>query len=196
MLILNRTLHRISGPTWIRYSTQIVSEPTVKKKKEMVVNFKYGPKQSDPLYESLIYSTEVDVYLTAKKGKAWLEMQAAKKFLTDNERRQRERAALAKPVPLALQYLYGESQKVQKEEDVTANEEIDVVEEIAGSLEAGQASIPPVFPYGVFDPINDNVDDELENQSEKIDDISSSSSSRGKRKRRLNSKATESINNR
>ena len=54
-----------------------MTEPQTKKKQNLVVNFKYGPAPSDPLYEHLLYSTEVEVYLTAKKGKAWLEMKAA-----------------------------------------------------------------------------------------------------------------------
>ena len=87
-------------------------------------------------------------------------MQAAKKYQAENERRERERAALAKPVPLALQYLYDGSQRVQKEEDVINNEVIEGREEVAGELEAGQESIPPVFPYGVYDSIeNDTIED-------------------------------------
>ena len=169
MLILNRSLTRLSKAKYLRFSTQAVTDTEAKeKKKQSIVNFKYGPAPSDPLYEHLLYSTEVEVYLTAKKGKAWLEMQAAKKFQAHNEKRQRQRAAQAHPVPLALQYLYDESQRVQKEEDVTANEEIDVEEEISGQLESGS----PVFPYAQYNPVqsDDPIETENSDNDENVND--------------------------
>ena len=164
MLSVGRSLARLQTPAWARTSSHAVDQPHQsqqslvkdKKKKEIIVNFKYGPVHSDPLYQDLIYSTEVEVYLTAKKGKAWLELLAAKKFKAENERRQRERAARAKPVPLALQYLYGESQKVQREADQTQIEQIDVLEEVAGQLESGQGEDNPIYPYAVYNKIEED----------------------------------------
>ena len=180
MLILNRSLTRISRAKYLRFSTQAVTDSeTQGKRKQSIVNFKYGPAPSDPLYEHLLYSTEVEVYLTAKKGKAWLEMQAAKKFQADNEKRERERAAAAHPVPLALQYLYDESQRVQKEEDVTANEEIDVEDELSGHLEAGQT----VFPYAQYDPVNsEEISENIDNIEQGSDQSKRGRGRRGRRK--------------
>ena len=113
---------------------------------------KEGPAPGDPLYEDLLYSSEVEVYLTAKRGEAFHEIEAAKRYQAENERKMREKSAASKSVPLALQYLY-DSSKIQNEEDVTDNEEIDAVEEIAGHL------TPPVFPYGIFDPIDGGDND-------------------------------------
>ena len=114
-------------------------------------------------------------------------MQAAKKYQAENERRERERAALAKPVPLALQYLYDGSQRVQKEEDVINNEVIEGREEVAGELEAGQESIPPVFPYGVYDSIeNDTIEDKNPDMN---DDPNLNRSRRRRRKRTVNQEA-------
>ena len=178
MLILNRTLNRLSRTSYLRLSTQVVTEPQTKKKQNLVVNFKYGPAPSDPLYEHLLYSTEVEVYLTAKKGKAWLEMKAAQQYQAENERRERQRAALSHPVPLALQYLYDQSQRVQSEQDVTVNEEIDVVEEISGHLESGQSS-PPVFPYAQYHQVtSDEAEDEM-----KADNNESKTHRRGRGRR-------------
>ena len=166
MLSVGRSLVRLQSPAWARaswYSSQPhqsgqAQESLVKKKKknDIIVNFKYGPVHSDPLYQDLIYSTEVEVYLTAKKGKAWLELMAAKKFKAENEQRQRERAARDKPVPLALQYLYGESQRVQRESDQTEVEQIDVLQEVSGQLEAGQEEDKPLYPYGVYNKIQED----------------------------------------
>ena len=122
---------------------------------------KEGPAPSDPLYEDLLYSSEVEVYLTAKRRKAFHEIEAAKRYQAENERKMRERSAASKSVPLALQYLY-DSTKIQNEEDVTENEEIDVVEEIAGHL------APPVFPYGIYDPI-DGGDNDIQMKGDNLD---------------------------
>lgn len=204
MLILNKTFVRLHLQNFYRCSIHTVTQSvpinkqnsdtvTTKRKKNLIVNFKYGPAPSDPLYENLIYSTEAEVYLTAKKGKAWLEMQAAKKYQAENERRERERAALAKPVPLALQYLYDGSQRVQKEEDVINNEVIEGREEVAGELEAGQESIPPVFPYGVYDSIeNDTIEDKNPDMN---DDPNLNRSGRRRRKRPVNEEAKIEENN-
>ena len=86
MLILNKAFVRLHLQNFYRCSIHTVTQSvpinkqnsdtvTTKRKKNLIVNFKYGPAPSDPLYENLIYSTEAEVYLTAKKGKAWLEMQ-------------------------------------------------------------------------------------------------------------------------
>ena len=149
MFILNRAISRIHSPLWIRYSSHTVTQPQQihQNKNNYVLSKKGGPAPSDPLYEDLLYSSEVEVYLTAKRGKAFHEIEAAKRYQAENERKMRERSAASKSVPLALQYLY-DSSKIQNEEDVTENEEIDVVEEIAGHL------APPVFPYGIYDPID------------------------------------------
>ena len=48
-----------------------------KQKKELIVNTKYD-RCSDPLYQHLVYSSEIDVFLTAKRGKVWLERMYAR----------------------------------------------------------------------------------------------------------------------
>ena len=64
---------------------------------------KEGPAPGDPLYEDLLYSSEVEVYLTAKRGKVFHEIEAAKRYQAENERKMREKSAASKSVPLALQ---------------------------------------------------------------------------------------------
>jgi len=144
-----------TGVTLTYMQSSHTSMPVRRQKKELVTNTKYGPVSSNPLYENLVYSSEVDVYLTVKRGKVWLEMQAAKTFQAENELKERQRAAQASPVPLALQYLYGGAQKVQREEDITRNIQIDVQEELMGHLESGLEKIgtQPVYPYSVYQEI-------------------------------------------
>ena len=48
-------------------------------------------------HEKLVYSTAARVYLTAMRGKAWLEMTGVKKMQTENELRVRQRSALVSP---------------------------------------------------------------------------------------------------
>ena len=192
MLTLRRSVARLHSSAWARSSSQAVDQATVKRKrKEIIVNFKYGPVHSDPLYQDLLYSTEVEVYLTAKKGKAWMEMQAAKKYKLENEQRERERAARSKPVPLALQYMYGQSQRVQREADVTDIEQIDVLQEVAGELESGSKQAQAVFPYAVYNKIVEEQREELGNEvpTEEI----KNSSSRSRRGRRGRNRQTEIV---
>ena len=148
MIRLQRSVSRLHSSALARSSSNAVNKSRVNgKKKEIIVNFKYGPVHSDPLYQDLLYSTEVEVYLTAKKGKAWVEMQAAKSYKAENDQRERERAVRSKPVPLALQYLYSQSQRVQTEADITDIDEINVVQEVAADLESGSMDSSTVFPY-------------------------------------------------
>jgi len=83
-------------------------------KKELIVNTKYD-KYSDPMYQHLVYSTEVDVFLTAKRGKVWLERLYARNMAAEREQRERQMAARSQSVPVALQYLYGGAAQVQGE---------------------------------------------------------------------------------
>ena len=171
MLILNRGLNRLYQPTWMRCSTQALAEsskPVKKKNKNYVLQPDGKPAPSDPLYEDLVYSTEVDVYISTKRGKAFHAIEAAKMYQAENDRAVRERAAMIKPVPLALQYLYDGS-KIQNEDTVVQNELIDAVEEISGKLEPGNVSLPPVFPYGMYDPVDFN-----ESESETRNKVESS----------------------
>jgi hypothetical protein len=80
--------------------------------KEIIVNTKYD-KCSDPMYRHLLYSTELDVFLTAKRGKVWLERMYARNMAASRELQDRQAAAAEAPVPIALQYLYGGSAVVQ-----------------------------------------------------------------------------------
>ena len=141
-------------------------KPARVRKKELVVNSKYGPVASDPMYENLVFSTEVEVFLTAKRGKAWCEMMAAKKIQAENELRARQRAAQASPTPLALQYLYGGAQKVQREGDVTRDKEIEVQGEVVGQLEGKQEKIETVYPYAVYDEVVCDDSDDIHNTNE------------------------------
>ena len=52
------------------------------KRTEIIVNTKYD-KCSDPVYAKLVYSSEVDVFLTAKRGKVWLERMYARSMAAD-----------------------------------------------------------------------------------------------------------------
>ena len=163
MTIVRHTSARLMTPSWARLNkmvfntcrqcTTLTQPPINLRKKELVINSKYGPVASDPLYESLVYSSEVDVYLTAKRGRAWLEMMAAKQYQAQNELKARQRAALASPTPLALQFLY-EGAQVQREEDVVKDVEIEVEGEVAGQIESGQEKNNTVLPYAVYQEIN------------------------------------------
>jgi hypothetical protein len=113
MAILLHTTCRLVTTAWARlqrvdlacrhcsHLSYLTQPPVRVRKKELVVNSKYGPKSSDPRYENLVYSSEVGVYLTAKRGKTWMEMMAAQKFQADNKLRARQMAAQATPTPLA-----------------------------------------------------------------------------------------------
>ena len=85
------------------------------RRKEIIVNTKYD-KCSDPMYRHLLFSTEIDVFLTAKRGKVWMERVCARNMAAKREKHDREMSALSSPVPVALQYLYGGSNVVQGEE--------------------------------------------------------------------------------
>ena len=87
MLILNRGLNRLYHPTWMRCSTEAVA--SVKKNKNYVLQPDGKPAPSDPLYDDLVYSTEVDVYITTKRGKAFHAIEAAKRYQVENDRRVR-----------------------------------------------------------------------------------------------------------
>ena len=186
MITLRRSVSRLHSSAWARSSCNAVNKSSVNgKKKDIVVNFKYGPVHSDPLYQDLLYSTEVEVYLTAKKGKAWVEMQAAKRYKAENEQRERERAARSKPVPLALQYLYGQSQKVQTEADVTGIEEVDVLEEVAGELESGSENSSTIYPYAIYNKIKEESSNDISDESNQEEKINSNRRSRRGRRGRV-----------
>lgn len=199
MNILNKAQLRMSTYSWSRlHLSEFIRDcsqhsPTAPKvrKKELIVNAKYGPVSSDPLYENLVYSSEVEVYLTAKRGKAWLEAMAAKKFQAENELRARQRIARSSPTPIALQYLF-EGAQVQREENVVKDVEIDVKSE-AVLLPDGSEN---VFPYAVYDRVN-NVDDKENNEN--LNDLNTltepflsatceSDTRRGRRKQKTRSK--------
>ena len=189
MLILNRGLNRLHHPMWMRYSTQSVIGHDMterfqleKKKTNYILQPDGKPAPSDPLYDDLVYSTEVDVYITTKRGKAFHSIEAAKRYQAENDRAVRERAAMVRPVPLALQYLYDGS-KIQNEDTVSANEVLDVVAEISGELESGHTSLPPVYPYGMYDPI-DSRESESSEENCKNNMDSSDSALAGTRQRR------------
>ena len=186
MITLRRSVSRLHSSAWARSSCNAVNKSSVNgKKKDIVVNFKYGPVHSDPLYQDLLYSTEVEVYLTAKKGKAWVEMQAAKRYKAENEQKERERAARSKPVPLALQYLYGQSQKVQTEADVTGIEEVDVLEEVAGELESGSENSSTIYPYAIYNKIKEESSNDISDESNQEEKINSNRRSRRGRRGRV-----------
>ena len=50
---------RFKVEVMIRPYSHITQPPVRVRKKELVVNSKYGPKSSDPRYENLVYSSEV-----------------------------------------------------------------------------------------------------------------------------------------
>ena len=104
-------------------ATSALEGTNKRKKRELVVNTKWEQRSTDPLYSHLIYSSEVDVVLTAKRGKAWQEMKAAETFRAENDRKFRERNAMSESTPVVLSYLFGNS-KVQGEADVTKDREI------------------------------------------------------------------------
>jgi hypothetical protein len=94
--------------------------------KEIVVNTKYD-KCSDPLYRHLVYSTELDVFLTAKRGKVWLERMYARGMAATRELQDRQVASMEAPVPVALQYLYGGSVVVQGDSATQRPDEVVVI---------------------------------------------------------------------
>ena len=99
-----------------RMSSQEATSALVgSKKKELVVNSKWEARSADPVYSHLIYSSEVDVMLTAKRGKAWMESKAKEEFRADNDRKFRLRAAAVEPPPVVLGYLGGGALRVQGE---------------------------------------------------------------------------------
>jgi hypothetical protein len=93
--------------------------------KEMIVNTKYD-KCADPMYRHLVYSSQLDVFLTAKRGKVWLERLYARNMAAARELQERQTAATEPPVPIALQYLYGGSVVVQGGSDAVQQEEVPV----------------------------------------------------------------------
>jgi hypothetical protein len=103
--------------------------------KEIIVNTKYD-KCSDPMYRHLVYSTELDVFLTAKRGKVWLERMYARNMAASRELQDRQAAAAEAPVPIALQYLYGGSAVVQGASSPHRAEEVPV---------------PVLYRYGYID---------------------------------------------
>ena len=106
------------------------------KRKELVVNSKWEVRSADPVYSHLIYSSEVDVMLTAKRGKAWMESKAKEEFRAENDRKFRLRAADVEPPPVVLGYLGGGALRVQGEGDVRADREILV----QGDLQLGEGA--------------------------------------------------------
>jgi len=153
---------RSNPSTWVVHTQ--TPEPFQKKKleKEVIVNTKYD-KCSDPMYASLLYSTEVDVFLTAKRGKVWMQRVYARKLAAERERKDREIAAMNESVPLALQYIYGGSTVVQGEKDHTNEEvyEADIYpadREPHPSLDTGPVELvepsPTVFPYDIHQDIH------------------------------------------
>jgi len=58
-----------------------------RKKRAVVVNSKWGERSVDPLYSHLLYSSEVDVVNTVRRGKAWMEARAAEQFRAENDRK-------------------------------------------------------------------------------------------------------------
>merc|ERR1712105_38303 len=115
------------------------SSPTAekRKKRDIVVNSKWGERSIDPLYSHLLYSSEVEVVNTVRRGKAWMEARAAEQFRAENDRKVRERNAMKEPTPIALSFLYGGAKKVQGEADVTSNQEILITEQME-AIEAGE----------------------------------------------------------
>ena len=94
--------------------------------KEIVVNTKYD-KCSDPMYRHLVYSSELDVFLTAKRGKVWLERMYARNMAATRELQDRQMAAGEAPVPIALQYLYGGTAVVQGDSGAQRGEQVNTV---------------------------------------------------------------------
>ena len=94
--------------------------------KEIVVNTKYD-KCSDPMYRHLVYSSELDVFLTAKRGKVWLERLYARNMAAARELQDRQTAATEQSVPIALQYLYGGSAVVQGDANIQQREEVIII---------------------------------------------------------------------
>jgi len=137
-----------------------------RKKRAVVVNSKWGERSVDPLYSHLLYSSEVDVVNTVRRGKAWMEARAAEQFRAENDRKVRERNAMKEPTPIALSFLYGGAKKVQGEADVTKNQEILITEQMeaieAGEivkeeLEGGDVYQDHVNPYSVYTPLQDTA---------------------------------------
>jgi len=133
------------------------------KKRAIVVNSKWGERSVDPLYSHLLYSSEVDVVNTVRRGKAWMEARAAEQFRAENDRKVRERNAMKEPTPIALSFLYGGAKKVQGEADVTTNQEILITEQME-AIEVGEfkdivkeegedIKQDLVNPYSVYTPL-------------------------------------------
>jgi len=138
-----------------------------RKKRAIVVNSKWGERSVDPLYSHLLYSSEVEVVNTVKRGKAWMEERAAEQFRAENDRKVRERNAMKEPTPIALSFLYGGAKKVQGEADVTKNQEILITEQME-AIEAGEfreiaekkdpyLNQDNVNPYSVYTPLEDKA---------------------------------------
>lgn len=115
--------------------------------KEIVVNTKYD-KCSDPMYRHLVYSSELDVFLTARRGKVWLERMYARNLAAEREMQDRQAAAAEPPVPIALQYLYGGSVVVQGDSAKRVSDE-----EIIEAETSSAANLS--FPYSIHQPINE-----------------------------------------
>jgi hypothetical protein len=169
---------RLAPPGLVRMAVREVAGPggsvtQVKgRKRQLVVNSKWEEKSGDPLYSHLLYSSEVDVVLTARRGKAWMEMQAAEQWRADNDRKFRERNAQSSPTPLALGLLWDGARRVQGEGDVTEDREILVqdssppeLEEGGGRLEAGgEPRVKESFPYNVFTDMQSIRQADLDNK--------------------------------
>ena len=131
------------------------------KRKELVVNSKWEARSADPVYSHLIYSSEVDVMLTAKRGKAWVESKAKEDFRAENDRKFRLRAAAVEPAPVVLGYLGGGALRVQGEGDVREEDREILVQgdkqlgEGARQVEAGEEVVveTPQLPYTVYTDI-------------------------------------------
>jgi len=121
--------HRTSAASGTLYKTvtnEVKSgiEKKEKEKKEIIINTKYD-KCSNPMYQHLLYSSELDVFQTAKRGKIWLQKEYAKKMAMDRELRERQQSATTPSIPIALEYLYGGSNVVQRENYSTEEETIE-----------------------------------------------------------------------
>jgi len=167
--------HRTNAASGTLYKTVTseVKSGIVKKekeKKEVIINTKYD-KCSNPMYEHLLYSSELDVFQTVKRGKIWLEKEYAKKMAMDRELKVRQQAATSPSVPIALEYLYGGSNVVQREDYSNKEETIEAeivpfteetefshldsyVNEIDENIEQQKGK---QYPYSVYQNLNDTM---------------------------------------
>jgi len=138
------------------------------RRKEIIVNTKYD-KCSDPMYRHLLFSTEIDVFLTAKRGKVWMERVCARNMAAKREKHDREMSALSSPVPVALQYLYGGSNVVQGEEYLAkqrSEEEASALRDLHIPEIIDKFDDNPVFPYNLHSDIHESRENDAEGNQE------------------------------